>query len=101
AAGAGAAAGSSAVCSGLLSSLASEAGRSALSSEDFAAASFFKEGFDLDFACCELFSRSEPQHTVAVAVQVCSSKTMRLRNSSQLTSFLPTEYFSMPCSAAQ
>ena len=31
-----------------------------------------------------------PQHTVALAVHVCSSKTMKFRNSSHFTSFLPT-----------
>ena len=34
-----------------------------------------------------------PQHTSALAWQVCSSKTMKLRNSSHFTSFLPTVYF--------
>src|SRR5215510_10991967 len=33
---------------------------------------------------------SPGQHTSAVALQVCSSNTMKLRNNSQLTSFLPT-----------
>src|SRR5581483_2769423 len=37
-----------------------------------------------------------PQHTSALAWQVCSSKTMKLRNKSHFTSFLPTVYLAMP-----
>src|SRR5690606_870634 len=39
------------------------------------------------------------QHTVASALHVCSSKTMKSRNSSQLTVFLLTVYFLIPRSA--
>src|SRR5262245_19172316 len=37
-----------------------------------------------------------PQHTSALAWQVCSSKTMKLRKRSHFTSFLPTVYWLMP-----
>jgi len=39
------------------------------------------------------------QHTGASARHVCSSKMMKSRNNSQLTSFLPTVYRSIPRSA--
>src|SRR6185503_5388115 len=42
-----------------------------------------------------------PQQTSALAWQVCSSKTMKLRNSSHFTSFLPTVYLAMPFSFVQ
>src|SRR3954451_19109653 len=42
-----------------------------------------------------------PQQTIALAWQVCSSKTMKLRNSSHFTSFLPTVYLPMPFSFVQ
>src|SRR5262249_58615677 len=42
-----------------------------------------------------------PQHTSALAWQVCSSKTMKLRKRSHFTSFLPTVYLAMPCPLVQ
>src|SRR5690606_33581220 len=42
---------------------------------------------------------SPAQQTVASALQVCSSKTMKSKKSSQVTVFFPTVYFLMPRSA--
>src|SRR5262249_38861397 len=48
-------------------------------------------GLGVGFAAGATAVGSAPcQHAVATALQVCSSTTIRLRNSSQVTSFLPT-----------
>lgn len=69
-----------------------------LASEDLVSAGF--AAFESPAAVVSPFGNGAPsQHAVASAVQVCSSKTMKLRNSSHVTVFVPVVNLVTPRSA--